>query len=76
MKPMRDGKRVRSRRMNSVILNAIILLGITLNIAYTKILESEVKALKEWIELFWKIDFNRMSKTIRDAKKKGSKERE
>lgn len=51
--------------MNSVILNAIILLGITLNIAYTKILESEIKALKEWIELFWKIDFDRMSQTIR-----------
>lgn len=62
--------------MNSVILNAIILLGIIFNIAYTKILESEIKALKEWIELFWKIDFDKMSQTIRGAKKKESRKNE
>lgn len=73
MKPMRDRKR--ARRMNSVILNAIILLGIAVNIAYTKILESEIKALKEWIELFWKIDFDKMSEAISDAKRSKKNER-
>ena len=47
--------------MINTILNLIILIGIIVNYAYTKRLEDRLNALKSWIEVFWKIDFEAMA---------------
>lgn len=47
--------------MINTILNIIILIGIIVNYAYTKRLEGRLNALKSWIEVFWKIDFEAMA---------------
>ena len=41
----------------NTILNLIIFVGIIANYAYTKRLEDRLNALKSWIEVFWRIDF-------------------
>ena len=47
--------------MINTILNLIILIGIIVNYAYTRRLEDRLNALKSWIEVFWKIDFEAMA---------------
>jgi hypothetical protein len=50
--------------MINTILNLIILIGIIVNYAYTKRLEDRLNALKSWIEVFRKIDFEAMADCV------------
>lgn len=56
--------------MINTILNLIILIGIIVNYAYTRRLEDRLNALKSWIEVFWKIDFEAMADFIEKEERK------
>lgn len=58
----------------NVVADAIFIFFLILNSVYVKALEKELNALKSWIELFWKIDFGKMSEAI--AKEKRNKREE
>lgn len=52
--------------MNKVVFDIIILVGIVCNLAYTRMLERDIEALKSWIEVFWKVDFDAIARAIEE----------
>lgn len=54
----------------STVMDTIILAGLVANYVYIRILEKNIDALKSWIELFWKIDFDAMGKAIAEERSK------
>lgn len=54
-----------------IVVDIMFIFLLILNSMYVKTLEKELNALKSWIELFWKIDFGKMSEAV--AKEKRSR---
>jgi len=54
-----------------VVADILFIFFLILNSVYVKALEKELNALESWIEVFWKIDFGKMSEVV--AKEKRSK---
>ena len=54
-----------------VVADILFIFFLILNNVYVKALEKELNALKSWIEVFWKIDFGKLSEAI--AKEKRSR---
>ena len=52
-----------------VVADILFIFFLILNSVYVKALEKELDALKSWIELFWKIDFEKMSEAVTKAKR-------
>ena len=48
-----------------MVSDLIIILGIIINLAYTRQLEKRLNALKSWIEFFWRIDFEAMADFVK-----------
>lgn len=47
-----------------VVADILFIFFLILNSVYVKALEKELNALKSWIEVFWKIDFGKMSESV------------
>ena len=54
----------------SMVTDTIILIGLVANLVYVRSLEKNIDALKEWIEVFWQIDFGKMAEAIAKEKRK------
>ena len=51
-----------------VVADILFIFFLILNSVYVKALEKELNALKSWIEVFWKIDFGKMSEAVAKEK--------
>ncbi len=51
-----------------VVADILFIFFLILNSMYVKALEKELNALKSWIEVFWKIDFGKLSEAIVEEK--------
>ena len=52
-----------------VVADILFIFFLILNSVYVKALEKELNALKSWIEVFWKIDFGKLSEAIAEEKR-------
>ena len=52
-----------------VVADILFIFFLILNSVYVKALERELNALKSWIEVFWKIDFGKMSEAVTKEKR-------
>ena len=55
----------------SAVADTIILVGLVVNYMYIRTLEKNIDALKSWIEVFWKVDFDAIAEAIADTRIKG-----